>query len=129
MDSIKIVKKNILEYLNFLEKPREEFSGYSTCPYVSKEVKNNSMLIDTFYPQEEDFIEKIKDFDKSDYKTATYARMTHDENFRKAFKIYLLSKESVLYEKYINEMLEKNEIFDFKAISQPPYSFSGSISP
>ena len=54
MDSIKTVRKNILEYLKFLEKPREEFSGHPTCPYVSKEMKDNSMLIDTFYPQEED---------------------------------------------------------------------------
>ena len=64
MDSIKTVRKNILQYLKFLEKPREEFSGHPTCPYVSKEMKDNSMLIDTFYPQEEDFIEKIKEFNE-----------------------------------------------------------------
>ena len=116
MDSIKIVRKNILEYLKFLEKPRDEFSGQPVCPYVSKEVKDDSMLIDTFYPQEEDFIEKIKEFDKSDYRTATYARMTEDRNFQKGFKVYPLTKESVLYEKYINEKLRKNGFEDLKTI-------------
>ena len=43
MDSIKIVKKNILEYLNFLEKPKEEFSGHPTCPYASKESKDDKI--------------------------------------------------------------------------------------
>ena len=46
--------------------------------------------------------------------------MTYDENFRKGFKIYLLSKESILYEKYINKMLEKNGFGDFKTICFSP---------
>ena len=128
MDSIKIVRNNILEYLKLLEKPRDEFSGQPVCPYISKEVKDDSMLIDTFYPQNDDFIEKIKDFDKSDYRTATYARMTEDENFQKGFKVYSLTKESILYEKYINEMLYKNGFKDFKAICfspKDPYEIDG----
>ena len=63
MTAVSIFNSALFYSLKFLEKPREEFSGHPTCPFISKELRDKSMLIDKFDPKNEDFLDKMKEFD------------------------------------------------------------------
>tara|TARA_R110000824_G_scaffold93054_1_gene225315 strand:+ start:38 stop:604 length:567 start_codon:yes stop_codon:yes gene_type:complete len=130
MDSIKTIKEKVMNYLKFLEKPRKEFSGHPTCPFISKELKDKSMLVDKFDPKNEDFLDKMKEFDESDYRTATYVRISEDSDFinsvdktkfdNKDVEQIFKERESSFYEKWLNRRLDLNEMEYIKVVCFSP---------
>jgi len=119
-------KKKILDWFDFLTKPRKEFSGYPVCPFLKEELKNKTMLLDTYYPQQDDFLEKVNSFIDSDYKVAVYARMGRDHEFEYGidphygYSMLPLHKESVWYGNYIDLKMEDNNITGLRCVCFSP---------
>tara|TARA_B100001094_G_scaffold218308_1_gene212419 strand:- start:392 stop:907 length:516 start_codon:yes stop_codon:yes gene_type:complete len=118
-------KKKILDWFEFLTKPRKEFSG-PVCPFLSSELRKKTMLIDTYHPQEDNFLDKINNFIQSNDTLAVYARMDRDEEFEHGIDPYFgremlpLYKESVWYGNYIDLKMSDNNITGFKCVCFSP---------
>ena len=67
-------KKQILEevdrYIDYLEKPSDNFGGMPVCPFVKAERQNNKIMIETWNPSEESYLDVLEKFKESDYVSA-----------------------------------------------------------
>ena len=66
------------EYLDLLEKPRQEYEGLPTCPFIKKERLKNKLMLDVFDHHSENFIDKIHVLANSDYTDAVFAQNIDD---------------------------------------------------
>ena len=64
-------KGRVLDYINILRTPREEYGNMPPCPFVGGEVDKNKLLIEKFDPKENTLIEMIENFENTEYDTTT----------------------------------------------------------
>ena len=71
-------KNKILDYIGILRTPRDEYGGMPACPFVGAEIDKGKLLIDKFDPNETTILEKVKEFDESEYDSALFAQVTDE---------------------------------------------------
>ncbi len=102
------IQKYIME---ILEPPREEFGGMPVCPFVKKDRVTGKLLIDVFDNTEENLLEKIQLFEKSEYTSAVFGQV---------FEKDLSTDEALEYQKYLNNLLNKSGLKHLKIICANP---------
>ena len=86
------------EYLDLLEKPRQEYEGLPTCPFIKKERLKNKLMLDVFDHHSENFIDNIHVLANSDYTDAVFAQNIDDS---------LSTQDSKTYQNFLNKLLKK----------------------
>ena len=86
------------EYLDLLEKPRQEYEGLPTCPFIKKERLKKKLMLDVFDHHSENFIDKIHVLSNSDYTDAVFAQNIDDS---------LSTQDSKTYQNFLNKLLKK----------------------
>lgn len=104
-------KQKILDYIGILRTPREEFGGMAACPFVGPELDKGKLMIETFDPFKESLIEKIQQFDKTEYDSALFVQITEEE---------LTANDTRAYQNFINKQMKKHGIVHLKAICFNP---------
>jgi hypothetical protein len=104
-------KGRVLDYINILRTPREEYGNMPPCPFVGGEVDKNKLLIEKFDPKENTLIEMIENFENTEYDSALFVQVSDDD---------LQSNDTIGYQNFINKMLSKNGYKHLKCICFNP---------
>ena len=81
--SKKQILKEINDYIDYLEKPSDNFGGMPVCPFVRAERQNNNIMIEVWNPSEESYLDVLKKFTDSDYTSALIVcENTEDINWK-----------------------------------------------
>jgi predicted nucleotide-binding protein (sugar kinase/HSP70/actin superfamily) len=104
-------KNRVLDYINILRTPREEYGNMPPCPFVGNEIDKNKLLIEKFDPSENTIIEMIEKLESSEYDSALFVQVS-DENMQQ--------KDTVAYQHFINKLLVKNGYKHLKCICFNP---------
>lgn len=86
-------------YIKLLEKPRPEYEGFPTCPFVKKERQANKLMIDVFDAEKENFLEKMESFVNTSFTDAVFAQQITDD---------LSTEESKTYQSFLNGLLKQH---------------------
>ena len=105
---VKRIEKYIVE---ILEPPRSEFGGLPACPFVKKDRISGKLWIDVFDNSEESILEKIKEFEKSEYYSAVFGQVLEKD---------LSTQEAKDYQAYINRLVNRNKMSHLKVICANP---------
>ena len=113
MKNKKVIREKLLkqleEWMDWLETPNDDFGGYTVCPFLAPERKQNKLLID-FYDSVDSIFDKIREFDNDDrYTTALYLHMIYSNNYT--------VKD---YQTFINEGLREIGLGHLKSICFNP---------
>tara|TARA_B100001057_G_C22801780_1_gene931795 strand:- start:564 stop:1088 length:525 start_codon:yes stop_codon:yes gene_type:complete len=90
--------QKLRDYLEVLEKPRSEYEGLPTCPFIKKERIKNKLMIDTFDNNSESFLEKMEMFLDSEYTDAVFAQLIEET---------LSTENSKIYQNFLNKLIKK----------------------
>ena len=104
-------KKRVLDYINILRTPREEYGNMPPCPFVGKEIDKNKLLIEKFDPAENTIIEMIEKLENSEYDSALFVQVSDED---------MQQKDTVAYQHFINKLLVKNGYKHLKCICFNP---------
>ncbi len=104
-------KNKILDYIGILRTPRDEYGGMPACPFVGAEIDKGKLMIDKFDPNETTILEKVKEFDESEYDSALFAQVT-DET--------ISGDDTYAYQNFINRTLRTNGFEHLKCICFNP---------
>ena len=97
--------------MDWLEEPNEDFGGFSVCPFLAPERKQDKLLIDFYDYTENSLFEMIKEFDKDNrYTTALYL---HVNSGRK--------QKTKDYEEWVTYELDMIGLGHLKAICFSPW--------
>jgi hypothetical protein len=97
-DSREQIIKEMTEYvINVLEEKREEFSGFSVCPFVKADRLADQLHMDIFDNTKDSLVDVIKRFANSGKRSALIAQ-TNEEIF---------GNETKSYQEFINILLEE----------------------
>jgi len=92
-------KNRVLDYINILRTPREEYGNMPPCPFVGAELDKNKLLIEKFDPKENTLLDMIEKLENSDYDSALFAQVQDDD---------LKQNDTVRYQNFINKTLQEN---------------------
>ena len=70
-DDEKIINE-VIEYLDYLETPNENFSGMAVCPFLKKERVTEGLMLKVWRPNEESFFNVLDEFVESHTYTTQY---------------------------------------------------------
>ena len=104
-------KNKILDYIGILRTPRDEYGGMPACPFVGAEIDKGKLLIDKFDPNKTTILEKVKEFDESEYDSALFAQVTNEP---------ISGKDTYAYQNFINKTLRTNGFEHLKCICFNP---------
>ncbi len=104
-------KNKILDYIGILRTPREEYGGMAACPFVGPEIDKGKLMIDKFDPNETTLLEKIAEFESSEYDSALFAQVTDE---------ILSAADTRSYQDFINKTLRTNGYKHLKCICFNP---------
>ena len=77
MEDTKIINE-VIEYLDYLETPSENFGGMAVCPFLRKERVTKNLMIEIWRPNENSFFEILDKFVESDKTSALLVCMDTD---------------------------------------------------
>ena len=77
MEDTKIINE-VIEYLDYLERPNENFGGMAVCPFLRKERVTKNLMIEIWRPNENSFFELLDKFVESDKTSAVLVCMDTD---------------------------------------------------
>ena len=60
-------RTKVIDWINILRTPREEYGGFAPCPFVGSEIDRDRLMIELFDPEKETIIDKIEKFHNSKY--------------------------------------------------------------
>ena len=104
-------KQKVLDYINILRTPREEYGNMPVCPFVGGELDNNKLMIEKFDPAENTIIEMIEKLETSDYDSALFVQVSD---------LDLQMRDTAGYQDFINETLKTNGYKHLKCICFNP---------
>lgn len=105
------ILKQLNKWMDWLEKPNDDFGGFPVCPFLAPERKNNQLLIEFYDSDEDSIFEMIKGFNKDErYTTVLYLHKEYHGNY-----------SVVDYQDFINESLKKIDLGHLKAVCFNPY--------
>ena len=76
-DDEKIINE-VVEYLDYLETPSENFGGMAVCPFLKKERVTEGLMLRVWRPNEESFFNVLDEFVESDKSSAVVVCMDTD---------------------------------------------------
>ena len=101
----------VLEFINILRKPRQEYSGLPPCPFVGAEVDNDKLMIELFDPSTNTILEMIEVFVESKYDSALFVQV---------IKETIPPEETFEYQSFINRAMKKAGYDELKCICFNP---------
>jgi len=108
-------KNKILDYINILRTPRDEYGGLPACPFVGAELDKGKLMIDKFDPNESTLLDKIKEFDAlyegHEYDSALFVQVSEEE---------LSNVDTVKYQDFINRTMKEHGYGHLKCICFNP---------
>jgi hypothetical protein len=104
-------RDRVLDYINILRTPREEYGNMPPCPFVGGELDKNKLLIDKFDPLENTLIEMVDKLENSEFDSALFVQVSDDN---------LQQKDTAGYQDFINKMLRTNGYKHLKCICFNP---------
>ena len=104
-------KTRVLDYINILRTPREEYGNMPPCPFVGGELDKNKLLIEKFDPIENTLMEMVESFENTDYDSALFVQVSDIE---------LKQKDTAGYQDFINKTLRENGYKHLKCICFNP---------
>ena len=105
----------VSQYLHWLTIPKKEFGNMPVCPYLDKELTNNQLYIDIWYPQHNSFMDLMESFLLSSKNSALIiCPNTHTIDYSE------VSRKTI--QKQITDLLRKNPQMDYlKSMIFSPY--------
>ena len=61
-ESKEIIISKVSEYLHWLTIPKQEFGNMPVCPFLDKELRDNQLYLDIWYPHECSFMDIMESF-------------------------------------------------------------------
>jgi hypothetical protein len=105
------IKEKLLEYvITILEEKREEFSGFSVCPFVKADRIKNQLFLDVFDNQKETLVDVILRFVRSKKSSALIAQLNTD----------IAGTETRGYQNFVNLVIEECKLGNVKALCFNP---------
>ena len=77
MEDKKIINE-VIEYLDYLETPSDNFSGMAVCPFLKKERITEALMLKIWRPNEQSFFSVLDEFVESDKSSALLVCMDSD---------------------------------------------------
>ena len=112
--SKKQILKEINDYIDYLEKPSDNFGGMPVCPFVRAERQNNNIMIEVWNPSEESYLDVLKKFTDSDYVSALIVcENTDGLNWKDVDR-----KE---FQKTLQKLMKAKGFKDLKALCLSPF--------
>jgi len=68
----------VIDYLDYLETPNENFGGMAVCPFLKKERVTSNLMIEIWRPNEKSFFQLLDEFVQSEKNTAVLICMDTD---------------------------------------------------
>ena len=68
--SKKQILKEVNQYIDYLEKPNENFGDMPVCPFVKAERENDDLMVEVWYPNKTSFVDVLEKFNTSEFKSA-----------------------------------------------------------
>ncbi len=105
----------VAQYLHWLTIPKQEFGNMPVCPYLDKEMRDNLLYIDIWYPHENSFMDIMESFLLSGKNSAlVICPNTHTIDYSE------VSRKTI--QKQITDLLRKNPHTDYlKSMIFSPY--------
>jgi len=72
------ILNEVIEYLDYLETPNENFGGMAVCPFLKKERVTEGLMLRVWRPNEESFFNVLDEFVESDKSSAVLVCMDTD---------------------------------------------------
>lgn len=104
-------KSKVIEYINILRKPRQEFGNMPACPFVGAELDKGKLMIEIFDPTISTIIEMVERLENSKYDSGLFVQVTKED---------LSEFDTVEYENFININLKHNNYEHLKCICFNP---------
>ena len=103
------------EYLHWLTIPKKEFGNMPVCPFLDKELRDNQLYIDIWYPHESSFMDIMESFLLSGKNSSlVVCPNTHTIDYSE------VSRKDI--QKQITDLLRKNPQTDYlKCMIFSPY--------
>ena len=103
------------EYLHWLTIPKKEFGNMPVCPFLDKELRDNQLYIDIWYPHESTFMDIMESFLLSGKNSSlVVCPNTHTIDYSK------VSRKDI--QRQITDLLRKNPNTDYlKCMIFSPY--------
>ena len=105
----------VAQYLHWLTIPKKEFGNMPVCPYLDKEMRDNLLYIDIWYPHESSFMDIMESFLLSGKNSAlVVCPNTHTIDYSE------VSRKTI--QRQITDLLRKNPHTDYlKSMIFSPY--------
>ena len=105
----------VAQYLHWLTIPKKEFGNMQVCPYLDKEMRDNLLYIDIWYPHESSFMDIMESFLLSGKNSALVVwPNTHTIDYSEVSRKTIQSQ--------ITDLLRKNPQTDYlKSLVISPY--------
>ena len=114
-ESKEIIISKVSEYLHWLTIPKQEFGNMPVCPYLDKELRDNQLYLDIWYPHECSFMDLMESFLLSNKNSALIiCPNTHTIDYSQVSRRDIQSK--------ITQLLRQNPSTDYlKSMIFSPY--------
>ena len=105
----------VAQYLHWLTIPKKEFNNMPPCPYLDKEMREDKLYLDIWYPHQSSFMDIMESFLLSNKNSAlVICPNTHTIDYSE------VSRKTI--QKQINDLLRKNPQTDYlKSLVISPY--------
>ena len=115
MESKEQIISKVSEYIHWLTIPKKEFNNMPPCPFLDKEMRDDKLYIDIWYPHNNTFMELMESFLLSGKNSALIiCPNTHTIDYSQVSRSDIQRK--------ITDLLRKNPQTDYlKALTFSPY--------
>jgi hypothetical protein len=114
-ESRNTIINEVSQYLHWLTIPKKEFGGMPVCPFIDKELRQDNLYIDIWYPHESSFMDLMESFLLSNKNSAlVICPNTHTIDYSE------VSRKTI--QKQITDLLRKNPQTEYlKCMIFSPY--------
>ena len=115
IESREVIIDKVAQYLHWLTIPKKEFGNMPVCPYLDKEMRDDMLYIDIWYPHESSFMYIMESFLLSGKNSAlVVCPNTHTIDYSE------VSRKTI--QRQITDLLRKNPHTDYlKSMIFSPY--------
>ena len=131
LESKETIISKVSEYLHWLTIPKQEFGNMPVCPFLDKELRDNQLYLDIWYPHECSFMDLMESFLLSNKNSALIiCPNTHTINYAEVSRRDIQQKITQLLRdnpttEYLKSMIfspyEPFEVAGVKTRSGAPY--------
>tara|TARA_Y100000592_G_scaffold15311_1_gene22295 strand:- start:3452 stop:3982 length:531 start_codon:yes stop_codon:yes gene_type:complete len=104
-------RTKVLEFIDILRQPKEEYGGFPPCPFVGAEIDKDKLMIELFDPSTNTILEMLEVFVESKYDSALFVQVTNDK---------ISAEETFEYQSFINRIIKKAGYDNLKCICFNP---------